>query len=362
MSDIVLVTGSTGLIGSAVARRLAPSFTVIGLDTHPPDDPEPARERIYLDLTNDDSVRTAFELVQAKYGSRIASLIHLAAHYDFSGEPSPLYESVTLRGTERVLRYAKELDVEQFVFSSSMLVHEPSAPGQRINEDSPLFPSWDYPKSKIDTEQLIHEQRGNLHTVTLRIAGVYDDRCHSVPLANQIQRIYERRLISHLFPGDTATGQAFVHLDDVTDAIARTLERRADLPPEVPILIGEPETLSYDELQRAFARLIHGEDWETQKVPKALAKAGAWLKEQAPGEEPFIKPWMIDLADDHYELDIARAGKLLGWAPLRSLRATLPRMIQALEADPVAFYRENHLSLPGFLAERSDGSTTQAHA
>jgi nucleoside-diphosphate-sugar epimerase len=362
MKDVVLITGSTGLIGSAVARRLASNFTVIGLDTHPPDEVEPARERVYLELTSDDSVRTAFELVQAKYGSRIASVIHLAAHYDFSGEPSPLYESVTLRGTERVLRYANQLDVEQLVFSSSMLVHAPAAPGQRITEESPLLPSWDYPKSKIDTEQLLHEQRGDLRTVTLRIAGVYDDRCHSVPLANQIQRIYERRLIGHLFPGDTATGQAFVHLDDVADAIARAVERRASLPAEVPILIGEPETLSYDELQRTLARLIHGEEWETRQIPKALAKAGAWLKEQAPGDEPFIKPWMIDLADDHYELDIARASALLAWAPERSLRATLPKMAQALRADPVAFYRENHLELPSFLEERSDGSTMQAQA
>jgi nucleoside-diphosphate-sugar epimerase len=362
MNEVVLVTGSTGLIGSAVARRLAPSFTVIGLDLRAPDDVEPAHERVYLDVTNDDSVRTAFELVQAKYGSRIASVIHLVGHHDYSGQPSPLYEHVTLRGTERVLRYARQLDVGQFVFASSMLVHAPSAPGLPITEDSPVLPSWDYPKSKIDTEQLIHEQRGALRTVTLRLAGVYDDRCHSVPLANQIQRLYERRLVSHLFPGDTSTGQAFVHVDDVTDAILCAVERRAALPAEVPLLIGEPETLSYDELQRTLARLIHDEAWETHEVPKALAKAGAWLKVQAPGEEPFVKPWMVELADDHYELDVTRANRLLAWAPERALGATLPKMVAALQADPVAFYRENQLELPSFLQELSDGSALQAHA
>src|SRR5262245_16560705 len=30
-------------------------------------------------------------------------------------------------------------------------------------------------------------------------------------------------------------------------------------------------------------------------------------------EEPFIKPWMIDLADDHYELEISRDRALLDW-------------------------------------------------
>jgi hypothetical protein len=44
----------------------------------------------------------------------------------------------------------------------------------------------------------------------------------------------------------------------------------------------------------------------TPQIPKSPAKAGAWLQDQIPGEEPFIKPWMIDLADDHYALDIHR--------------------------------------------------------
>jgi hypothetical protein len=32
-------------------------------------------------------------------GQRIASVIHLAAYYDFSGEPSRPYEQITVRGT-----------------------------------------------------------------------------------------------------------------------------------------------------------------------------------------------------------------------------------------------------------------------
>ena len=50
--------------------------------------------------------------------------------------------------------------------------------------------------------------------------------------------------------------------------------RRAELPESTAILIGEPEPLSYDTLQRTFASLIHGEhDWDTVEIPKAIAKA-----------------------------------------------------------------------------------------
>jgi uncharacterized membrane protein len=90
--------------------------------------------------------------------------------------------------------------------------------------------------------------------------------------------------------------------------------------------------------------LIHGEDWETWEVPKELAKAGTWVEQEVLGEESFIQPWMVDIANDHYDLDITRARTLLGWEPRHSLRATLPRMIDALKADPAGWYRANKLN------------------
>jgi nucleoside-diphosphate-sugar epimerase/uncharacterized membrane protein len=351
-SDVILTTGGSGLIGVPVIRRLAASARVIGFDREGNPNPPKEAECVCVDVTSDQSVRDGLSRVRYADGDHIASVIHLAAYYDFSGEPSPKYEEVTVRGTERLLRGLQDFRVEQFVFSSTMLVHAPSQPGQRITEDSPLDPKWDYPKSKVKTEELIRAQRGAIPVVLLRIAGVYDDDCHSIPIAHQIQRIYERQLTSRFFPGDTARGrQSFVHLDDLVDAIARVVERRARLPNDVTVLIGEPEALSYDELQEEIGCLVHGEAWKTREVPPALAKAGAWLRDTLPvGEEPFIKPWMIEFADDNYELDITRARTTLGWEPQRSLRATLPKMIDALKADPLGWYRKNKLEPPASVA------------
>src|SRR5437016_1629315 len=36
------------------------------------------------------------------------------------------------------------------------------------------------------------------------------------------------------------------------------------------LLLGEPETLSFDTLQRTLGRLIHNEKWETKHVAKSL--------------------------------------------------------------------------------------------
>ncbi len=349
----ILITGTSGRIGYPLAKRLAESFNVVGFDRRAPSHPPPSAECLYVDLTSDASLRRGLHAIRELHGNRIVSVIHLAAYYDFSGAPSPLYEEITVRGTERLLRMLQDFEVEQFIFSSSDLVYAPSAPGQRINEDSPLQPKWPYPESKVKTEQVIHAERGKIPAVILRIAGVYDDLCDSIPLAQQIQRIYEHDITAYVFPGDLSAGrQAFVHNDDVVDSILRAVARRRELPPESTLLIGEPESLSYDELQRAFGRLIHGVEWKTRAIPPVVAKVGARIQDMLPlGRPSFIKPWMVDLADDNIELDITRARTLLGWDPKRSLRETLPKMIPALKADPFAWYRENELKPPLWLRE-----------
>jgi nucleoside-diphosphate-sugar epimerase len=352
--EVVLITGCDGFLGRATAQALAREYTVVGLDHDAPPGIGPLAEFVPIDLASDSSVREALEHVRGVHGPRIASVIHLAAYYDFSGEPSPAYDAVTVRGTERLLRALAPFDVEQFVYASTMLVHAPTTPGAPITEHFPIDPTWDYPKSKWEAEKVILQYGLAQRPVILRIAGVYDDDCHSPTLANQIQRIYERRMVSHLFPGDTSHGQTFVHLDDVVDAFQRVLESRARLASGEIMLIGETGTVSYDELQRTLAELIHGEEWTTTTIPKAIAKAGAWVEEHVPGEDPFIKPWMIDRADDHFELDTTHARRTIGWEPRRDLRTSLRVMVENLQSDPARFYRENELELPGWLKQTTN--------
>jgi nucleoside-diphosphate-sugar epimerase len=350
----VIVTGSSGIIGTAVIKTLVSQYPMIGFDNPGPPYPPPQAECISVSVTELESIQHGLERVRYAYGERIASVVHLAAYYDFSGEPSGLYEEITIRGTERLLQALRPFQVEQFIFSSTMLIHEPTEPGQPINEEAPVRGTWAYPQSKIDTEQLILDHHGDIPVVMLRIAGVYTDTCDSIPLAHQIQRLYEKQLTSRMFPGDVSRGQAFVHMADVVDAIRRAIERRGTLPKELALLIGEPETSSYDHLQRTLARLIHGEaDWTTQQIPKVVAKTGAWVQDKMPGmNDPFIKPWMIDLADDHYELDISRAQSLLGWQPQHRLIDTLPHMVEALKADPVGWYKRHELEPPSDLEQK----------
>ncbi|MBI1891678.1 MAG: NAD-dependent epimerase/dehydratase family protein [Burkholderiales bacterium] len=358
---VVLITGSGGRLGTAISAGLMDAYTVVGFERKCT-----GENCIAVDITSDEAMAKACSELRRRYGNRIASVIHLAAYYDFSGEPNSLYEEVNVKGTQRLLRALQSFEVEQFVYAGTMLVHASAEPGKPINEDWPLKPTWSYPQSKLEAERAVATERGKIPAVILRLAGVYTDHCEVPSLAYQIQRIYERQMLSHVFPGDASHGQAFVHEEDVVRAFRATIDRRSQLPEETMMLIGEPVTESYEALQNLIGWLAHGEHWATRQIPKSVAATGAWLQDKAEdiipdaidrGVETFIKPFMVQLADDHYELDISRAEKLIDWYPKHSLRRSLPTMVGELRQDPAHWYKQNKIPLPIWLEETHDQGT-----
>lgn len=347
--EVIIITGSCGRIGQEVTKRLGEKYRIVGFELLKAIYASANEELVPVDLSSDESVHQAFTHIRQFYGTKIAAIIHLAAYYSFDEKESPLYEKITVKGTERLLKAAQDFEVDQFLFSSTMLVYAPCQNGQKICEGSPVKPTWGYPASKIKTEKLIHNLRGKMKSVILRIAGVYDNLCHSIPISHQIQRIYEKKLESRLFPGDTSHGAAFLHMTDLVDAIELAVDKRHSLPDDLILLLGEPVTYSYAHLQERITALLHHKAFHTRSISKWLAKIGAWFEGLLPMTTPFIKPWMIDFADDHYALDISKAKEVLGWQPKKDLDKTLPLMIEALQKDPVHWYKINGLPLPRFL-------------
>lgn len=350
---LVLITGSAGDIGSVLREALQADYTVVGCDR-----PGNACE-IEMDITSEVSVRKGLARLREQYGNQIAAVVHLAAFFDFSGEKSPLYDSVNVEGTKRLLEGLQDFEVGRFIYSGTMLVHAPCERGQLIDEESPVDPRWAYPQSKAEAEAVIHEHHGNIPYTILRLAGLYDDKTAIPTLSHQIARIYEQEIKSHLHAGDIQAGQAMIHRDDMVELFRRVIERRDALPEENVILAGEPAVMSYEELQDSIGSLIHGkEQWETLSLPQPLAQAGAWLEEKAEpvvpdaldrGEKPFIRPFMIERASDHYALDIRKAQDLLDWKPRHNLRETLPKLITHLKDDPAAWYEANGIALPEWM-------------
>lgn len=367
---VVVITGAAGNIGGNLRKKLAHSYRVIGFDL--PAACEGRSGLIGCDITDADSMaRAVDELRETLVGESVASVIHLAAYFDFSGEERPQYKAVNEEGTRNLLRALKAVEVEQFVYSGTMLVHEPGVPGERIAEDAALAPAWAYPQSKARTEEIIREEAGDIPPVFLHLAGLYDDKTAVPTLSHQIARIYERHFKSHVFSGDTHAGQAFIHLNDMLALFKRVVDRRADIASGEVILAGEPDTMSYDALQNTIGELIHGEETgATLILPSGIAKLGAALETESEpvvpdaldqGEKPFIRPFMIDMASDHYALDISKARRLLDWEPKQRIADKLPVLIEGLKDDPLEWYRANGITPPPWL-ESAEARVDDAEA
>lgn len=360
---VILITGAAGNIGTALAKALCANYTLIGLDIHKTN---ACDESLIFDITSEQSITSALEHIKEGYGSKIKAVIHLAAYFDFTGNPSPLYKKINEDGTKKFLEKLQDFHIERFVYSSTMLVHKPNVPGHRITEDTPVKPGWPYPQSKARTEKVIKRYHGNIPVTILRLAGLYDEHSAVPTLSHQIARIYEKDIKSHLYAGHQSAGQSFIHRDDLISAFKAVIEHVHALPEYHAVLIGEPDTESYESLQNRIGELIHGaKEWTTISVPKMIAKSGSWLEQQAEeiipdaldeGEKPFVRPFMVDLASDHYELDISYAKEILNWHPVHNIYETLPALIKNLKKDPADWYTKNGVAPPDWLESADDNN------
>jgi NAD(P)-dependent dehydrogenase (short-subunit alcohol dehydrogenase family) len=70
--QVVLVTGSSGLIGSAFIEQAAERFRIVGFDREGSPHPPAKAECVCVDLTSDESVAAGFARTRYGYGERIA--------------------------------------------------------------------------------------------------------------------------------------------------------------------------------------------------------------------------------------------------------------------------------------------------
>jgi nucleoside-diphosphate-sugar epimerase len=190
---IVLVNGAAGNLGRSVAAALADGYRIVGLDRKTrAEGPDGSYPILAVDLGSDESVASALKSFCDTHGSRIASVVHLAAYFDFTGEENPLYQSVNVDGTRRLLQALQAFEVGQVLYPSTMLMHAPCRPGEHIDETQPLAPAWAYPKSKAAAEAVLREEHRHIPSVVLRLAGMYDTQTMVPTLARQMARINEK--------------------------------------------------------------------------------------------------------------------------------------------------------------------------
>lgn len=328
MRDRIVVIGGAGFLGRALRRRLGERYSLTSVDRAwdaASDVRPPYERRIVMDAADPREIDELLAELQQE-GRRLAGVVYLAAYYDFLNKPDPRYGKLEF-GLEYLLREAgRRLPAHApFVYAGSMTTLRPVEPGQVLTEDSPRWGPWAYPAHKLRCEEIIEAAEVPQARCQLVFAGVYSEWCELVPLYFQLERARGSGPSSALYPGATDRGLTYVHVEDTASAIERALETKRGGEGQSRYLIGETAPYTYAEIDSAAREAFGQKPRALIQVPKFLAKAGASVL-SAVGSEDFVRPWMVDYADEHFAFDVSRAATDLQWRPSRHISDVLPEM------------------------------------
>jgi nucleoside-diphosphate-sugar epimerase len=325
----VAVTGASGNLGTALLRRLtAPDSGVAevrGLARRQPPDTAPY-DRVRWHVADLGQVDSADVLPGFLDGAD--AVVHLAWALQPGREPDAL-RRVNVGGTGRVVRAAAEAGVAHVVHLSSLGAYAPGAVGQRVSEDWPTtgIPSSQYSRDKSEAERVVREIAARHRDVTLTVvrptlvlqpdAGSEIGRYFLGPLLFGAARLLPGAVAKLLPLPLPAVSVAFVHADDVADAIVRILGRRA----------AGPFNLAAEPLMNAaaIARALG-----TRRVPVPAVALRTALQTAFAAHLVPTEPGWLDIAVGAPALDATRAHRLLDWTPEHRGDEVLARFVAAL--------------------------------
>ncbi len=316
----IAVTGATGNIGSALLRHLTASgeHQIVGLARRLPEVAPAGVEWRSVDLTHDDAVDI---LADAFRGAD--AVVHLAWGFQPSHDLRYL-ESLGPGGTRRVLDAIAVADVPHLVHLSSVGAYSPKEDDEPVDESWPTggVPSSRYSVHKAAAERLLDAyQDGGHDTIITRLRpGIVGQRsAGSALLRYGVPALVPRQVLDHVpvLPLDRRLRIPMVHADDVADAIARVLERRAAGPFN---LAAEPP-LTTDRIADVLgARPVH--------VPSGVLRAAMSLAWHARLQQ--VDTGWLDMAFALPLLDTGRARRELGWQPQHDAVSVLAEVITGM--------------------------------
>jgi len=229
-SDIVLVVGGAGYIGSIVVRKLLNTgYRVRVLDSLVYGDAaiEEVMQHPQLEFMEGDC-RNIQDVVRAMAGVR--AVVHLAA---IVGDPACDQDHQTAReinyaATRMMIEIAKGEGIERFVFASSCSVY--GASDLVMDENSEAQPISLYADTKVDSEgELLSATSSEFHPTILRFATIFglSPRPRFDLVVNLLTAKAMQEGIVTIYNGQQ--WRPFLHVADAAAAIVRVLESPIDV-------------------------------------------------------------------------------------------------------------------------------------
>ncbi|HWA69319.1 MAG TPA: hopanoid-associated sugar epimerase [Rhizomicrobium sp.] len=325
MSDIALVTGASGFVGSAVARAL------VGRGMHVRVLMRPTASRVNIAQLNCEPVtgdmRDETRMAAALKGARY--LFHVAADYRLWARDPGEIERNNLLGAKATMGAALKTGVERVVYTSSVAALKPGAAAvDETSRHTTQSVIGAYKRSKLvaerEVERLIRDE--NLPCVIVAPSTPIGPRdIKPTPTGRIIVQAARGRM-----PAFVDTGLNLVHVDDVAHGHLLALDKGRI--GENYILGGEDVAL---ETLLGDIAFLSGRRVPTIKLPRAPLFPLAWAAEalaRVTGKEPFLTADALRMSRYRMFFSSDKARRELGYTA---------RPYQDGVRDAVEWFRDN---------------------
>jgi nucleoside-diphosphate-sugar epimerase len=320
----IFLTGGTGYIGRAFARRLVDAGHEVQALVRPTSDVEPLKQLGIATFSGDIADRASM-----REGMSGADwVVHAAADLDFTG-PQERMRQANVQGSENVASLAWKLGVGRFLSVSSIAYFGGSPPdGSVADEDTPLqqpFPTL-YSATKHSGELAIREwaKKG------LKVNTVYPSLVYGPPGKKEGSNAILRGFLKGRYPALAGADRktSWVFIDDVVEGMFQVMEKAP--PGRGYILAGEVTTLKdlVDRLHR-----LGGAPPPRLTLPIGLIRAGLLFANplyKVRGRKAPFNSEQLNSLERHWAFDDTRARTELGLR-IRGLDEGLPPTVEFLK-------------------------------
>jgi nucleoside-diphosphate-sugar epimerase len=305
----ILITGSTGYIGSLLTTKLAGSGEDIRiLVRREPDIPEfrkPNIKTVKGDINDPESLKKAMQGVDRVY--------HMAAYARLWAKDPNTFRLVNVEGTHNVLTAAEEAGVEKMVYTSTAGVIGPSK-GKAMTENDPRITGFFnlYEETKTEAEKLVQEfVAKGLNVTIVNPARVYGPGLDtgSNPVTKIVELYMKRKW--HVIPVQGEDIGSYCHVDDVVEGHISAMEKG-----------GMGERYIFGGVNASFNELIaairkhSGVNKILFNLPFPMMMAashGFKIWSTLTGNAPMITPDWVKRYIYNWELDSSKAVREIGY-------------------------------------------------